>query len=93
MATQKPQTKVASAKSAGDVSKFIFGLENFMIMFAGIAIMIIGYLCMSGGRQSPDKWNVNEIYSFTRISLSSILVIAGFIVVLYAVLKKRKVQS
>lgn len=91
MATTKPQAKAATNSPVKtDSSKFIFGRENFIIMFAGIAIMVVGYLCMSGGRQAPDKWNTDEIYSFTRVSLSSILVILGFGVVMFSILKKRK---
>lgn len=91
MAATKSQAKTNSATSPStDSSKFLFGKNNFIIMFAGISIMVIGYLCMSGGRQTPDKWNADEIYSFTRVSLSSILVMLGFGVVMYSILKKRK---
>ena len=91
MATTKTQAKSGNNKPAEiNTSSFLFGRENFMILFGGIALMIIGYFLMSGGRQKPNEWNTDEIYSFTRISLSSIFVIGGFVVVLFAILKKRK---
>jgi hypothetical protein len=67
---------------------FAFGRENYMIMFIGIAFIFFGFVCMSGG-SSPDP-NVfdPDIFSFRRITLAPILVILGFVIEVYAILKK-----
>lgn len=63
-------------------------------MFAGIALILLGFLCMAGGK-SPDLhvFNRDEIYSFRRITLAPILIIAGFVVEVVAIMKKPKTQA
>jgi hypothetical protein len=44
---------------------------------------------MSGGKSTnPDVFNVDEVYSFRRITLAPIVIIAGFIVEIFAIFKK-----
>jgi hypothetical protein len=44
---------------------------------------------MSGGKSAdPNVFNESEVYSFRRITLAPIVVIAGFIVEIYAIFKK-----
>ena len=48
-----------------------------------------GMLLMSGGKSAdPNVFNENEVYSFRRITLAPLLIIAGFIVEIYALFKK-----
>jgi len=72
----------------------LFGKENFIWMFIGLVIMAIGFFLMAGGKSTdPTKFNDNEIYSFTRITLAPFLIIAGFIVEIFAIMKKPKEES
>lgn len=67
----------------------LFGKENFMLMLIGAVIMAIGFFIMAGGKSpDPTKFNDNEIYSFTRITLAPFLIIAGFVVEIFAIMKK-----
>ena len=69
----------------------LFGKENFIWMFIGLVIMAIGFFLMAGGKSAdPTKFNDNEIYSFTRITLAPFLIIAGFVVEIFAIMKKPK---
>jgi len=72
-------------------SEFPLGKENFIIMILGLLLLIIGYMLMSGGAsKDPNVFNENEIYSFRRITLAPIIVILGYFVVGYAIMKKPK---
>ena len=72
----------------------LFGKENFIWMFIGLVIMAIGFFLMAGGKSAdPTKFNDNEIYSFTRITLAPFLIIAGFVVEIFAIMKKPKEES
>ena len=51
-------------------------------------LIILGFILMSGGNKDPKVFNEAEIYSFRRITLAPITVIAGFIVMIIAILKK-----
>lgn len=67
-----------------------FNKENYLYIGIGFLLCIIGYLLMvGGGSEDPVIYNP-EIFSFRRITLSPILIIAGFIVVIYGIMKKPK---
>jgi hypothetical protein len=58
-------------------------------MLIGAALIIVGMFLMSGGKSAdPNVFNESEVYSFRRITLAPIVVIAGFIVEIYAIFKK-----
>ncbi len=66
-----------------------FGKANYTWMLIGAALILVGMLLMSGGKSAdPNVFNVNEVYSFRRITLAPIVIIAGFIVEVYAIFKK-----
>ena len=75
---------------------FYFGKENFKFMLIGLALIVVGFLLMMGadantvdGKFDPTVWN-DDIFSFRRIRLAPFLVIAGFAVQVYAILKRNK---
>jgi hypothetical protein len=70
---------------------FAFGRENYQILIAGVVIVVIGYcLMIGGGSDDPTKFNADEIFSFRRITLSPIVILSGFVVVLYGIMKRPK---
>jgi hypothetical protein len=70
---------------------FAFGRENYRILIIGVVIVVIGYLLMiGGGSDDPTKFNAEEIFSFRRITLSPIVILAGFVVVLFGIMKRPK---
>jgi len=70
---------------------FPFGKENYRILIIGALIVIIGYMLMvGGGSDDPTKFNADEIFSFRRITLSPIVILSGFVVVLFGIMKKSK---
>lgn len=71
---QKP-----SNTSENSTVQFVFGKQNYQILIASILIVIIGFTLMSGD---------TDIYSFRKIVLAPIVVLAGFGLGFYAILKK-----
>ena len=70
---------------------FAFGKENYRILIAGVVVVVIGYLLMiGGGSDDPNKFNADEIFSTRRITLSPIVILLGFVTVLYGIMKKSK---
>jgi len=68
--------------------RFLFGSNNYKLLFASIIILFIGFLLMSGGGSyDPSKFN-SEIYNFRRIRLAPILIIIGFILSILSILRK-----
>ena len=69
---------------------FAFGRENYILMLAGIALIFIGFLLMAGGgSEDPAVWD-GSIFSARRITLAPIVVMAGFVVEVVAIMKKPK---
>ncbi len=57
-------------------------------MFAGIALMIIGFILMvGGGSDNPEVFN-EEIFSFRRIVLAPIFILAGLFIEVFAIMMK-----
>jgi uncharacterized membrane protein len=74
-------------------NKFDFPIkkENLRIIFIGLAINIIGYLLMiGGGADNPADFHEKELFSTVRITISPILIIAGFVIMIYGIMKKAK---
>lgn len=70
---------------------FAFGKENYKILVVGILVVIIGYILMvGGGSDDPNVFNEQEIFSFRRITLSPIVILSGFVIVLLGIMKKSK---
>ena len=82
--------------SENQENTFYFGKENYKWMLIGLALIIVGFLLMLGadantvdGKLDPNAWN-EDIFSFRRIRLAPFLIIAGFGVQVYAILKRNK---
>ena len=69
----------------------LFDKENFKWMLIGLAVIVLGFLLMAGGKSAnPNVFDEKEIYSFRRITLAPFLIIAGFVIEIFAIMKKRK---
>lgn len=63
-------------------------MKNYALIALGAVIIIIGFILMAGGTAaSPEQFN-EDIFSFRRITLAPIVVIAGFAFEIYAILKR-----
>lgn len=67
----------------------LFQKSNYIIMAAGVAIILVGLVLMSGGGTTdPTQFNGEELFSFQRLTLAPITMLAGFGVVFYSIWKK-----
>lgn len=68
----------------------VFGKKNFIFMGISILLIVVGFALMAGG-QSTDGTSFNpEIFSFQRIKLAPLLCVAGFSLMIYAIMAKPK---
>lgn len=68
---------------------FLFDKSNYTWMAAGVVLILIALFLMSGGKsQDPHQFNFDEIYSFRRITLGPILMMIGFGIEVFAIMKK-----
>lgn len=68
---------------------FIFGRQNFIYMGIGLGLILLGLALMAGGAMpDPAKWEPERIYSFRRITLAPLMMVAGFIAIIFGIFKK-----
>jgi fumarate reductase subunit D len=73
-----------------DKLNFALGPENYKLLAIGFGIIVLGFLLMLGGKSDdPNKFS-EEIFSFRRITLAPVVVLAGFIFEIWAIMKKPK---
>lgn len=81
--------KTKSEQNENEV-KMPFDRNNYLWVLIGIAFILIGFILMiGGGSNDPDVFN-EAIFSFRRITLAPVLVLIGFGVEIYAIMKKPK---
>ena len=69
---------------------FALGRENYKLLAIGFVIIVIGFLLMLGGKsEDPNVFN-EKIFSFRWITLAPVVVLAGFIFEIWAIMKKPK---
>jgi hypothetical protein len=89
MAISKKTEKPGKTGNTNDPG-FAIGKENYRYILIGVGIITIGFLLMTGGK-SPDPNVFNpEIFSFRRITLAPIIVVGGFMFIIWAIMKKPK---
>lgn len=73
-----------------DNPRFPLGPENYRLMAIGFGIILIGFILMvGGGSDDPEVFNP-DIFSFRRITLAPMLLLAGFVFQIYAIMKRSK---
>ncbi len=81
------QVKKSDQKSE---ERMPLGKKNYMWMLIGLGIVIVGFILMAGGgSDDPNEFN-EAMFSFRRITLAPILVVAGFVVVGFGIMKRFK---
>ncbi len=63
--------------------------RNYKILLLGFGLIVLGFILMSGGgSDDPSVFNY-DMFSWRRITLAPIVVVAGFVVEIYAILSKK----
>ncbi len=72
-------------------AKFAIPYRNIYYIIGGFAIMILGYILMTGGgTKDPNIFNEKEMFSFTRIVIAPVLILIGFAAEIVAIMIKPK---
>ena len=71
-----------------DDTSYPLGKENYKLIAIGFAVIVVGFLLMVGGKsEDPSKFS-DDIFSFRRITLAPLIVLAGFVFEIWAIMKK-----
>ena len=62
--------------------------KNYLLLAIGFLVVLTGFVLMTGGgSDSPDEFNY-AMFSWRRITLAPSLVIGGFVVEIFAIMKR-----
>lgn len=83
-------------KSEPKENTFYFGQKNFKLMILGLIFIVLGFIMMMGydantkpdGTFDPNYWN-EDIFSVRRIRIAPLMVIVGFVIQVFAILKRK----
>ena len=70
-------------------SDFLFDTHNYKFLLIVSAVIVVGFVLMSGGgSDDPKIWN-HEVFNFRRIRLAPTTVLIGFGITIYSIFKKK----
>ena len=72
-----------------DKRNFAFDKINFILIAVGMAIVILGFILMSGGGSDESVFDAH-IFSVRRIKVAPVVCFIGFISIVYAIIRKPK---
>ena len=75
-----------------DKRNLAFGKMNFILLAVGVAVIIIGFLLMSGSGSTEQAFNP-DIFSATRIKIAPVVTFIGFISIIVAIIYKPKDEN
>jgi hypothetical protein len=77
-------------KNEPEKQEFLFDKINYKILLIGIAVIALGFILMSGGGSEDPKVFNEAIFNFRRIRLAPTMVLIGFGITIYSILKNPK---
>lgn len=81
---------MATKDNDKDKMNFALSRESYKLLAIGFIIIVVGFLLMLGGKSDNPNEFSDKIFSFRRITLAPIVVLAGFVFEIWAIMKKPK---
>ena len=70
-----------------DKKNFAFDKMNFILLAIGMAVVVVGFILMSGAGSSETAFNP-DIFSVRRVKVAPAVCLLGFLFIIYAILRK-----
>ncbi len=78
------------SENSEDSSAFAFDKANYKWLLLCLGFLLLGFVLMiGGGSDDPDVFN-EGMFNFQRLTLSPILLFVGYLIGIYAIMKKPK---
>ena len=69
---------------------FTFGKKNYQLLIAGVIVMAIGFILMSGGGSDNPNVFSDATFNKQRLTIAPILILTGLVIEVFAILYKPK---
>ena len=71
-------------------NKFALSPKSVRFIVVGLIVMISGYILMIGGGSDDPNVFSPEMFNFTRLVVSPLLILLGVAIIIIAIMKKPK---
>lgn len=76
------------AKKENTPTDFVFSKQNYVLLLISLAVIVVGFALLSGGgSDNPNEFS-EEIFSLRRLYVAPIIILGGYFLVIYAIMKK-----
>jgi len=72
-----------------DKKNFAFDRTNFILLAIGMAVVILGFILMSGSGSTESRFNPT-IFDTRHIRVAPIVCLAGYVFMIYAIIRAPK---
>ena len=72
-----------------DKKDFAFDKMNYILLAVGMAIVVLGFILMSGGGSTDTSYDP-DIFSARRIKVAPVVCLLGYVPMIYATMRKPK---
>ena len=73
--------------------RFAVSKRNILWIIVGLLLMVLGYILMiGGGTKDPNIFTGEQMFSFRRIVLAPILIFAGFVFEVWAIMHIKRAK-
>ena len=85
------KNSIPSEPQKDAISHFGFNKSNYRWLYIGLALNVVGFILMiGGGAERMDEFDASALFSHMRITVAPILIVAGYICILYEIMKPNK---
>ena len=71
-------------------NSFLFDKTNYLLFAVGLALIVLGFILMAGGgSEDPTVYN-EALFNARRITWAPLLIVLGFVVEVFAILRRPK---
>jgi len=71
---------------------FAFTKQNYILLIVGVVLICVGLILMIGGGSDDPTVFSDAIFDTQRLTIAPILITAGFIVEIFAIMHKPKCE-
>lgn len=86
-------TTKSAPKKKEEKPGFAFNKQNYTLVIIGLVVLGIGLLLLIGGGSDNPKVFNNAIFDFQRLTLAPILILAGYIIEIFAIMRLPKSKT
>jgi hypothetical protein len=80
--------KKTSTDNKSRLESFAFTRDNYKWVLIAVLFLLVGFLLMIGGGSDDPNVYSDKVFNFQRWTLSPLLILAGYAIGLYAIMKK-----